>query len=120
MALALQSLRRVARLGATFASLYVGSSRVATAPDAPDVSAEWVDANLRVFSTHPQDGGQSISAYRIYVSAEVFDTVSAPEESPFMIEITSIESLVGQPLRLSAINAVGEGLLSAETVIAEV
>jgi len=47
----------------------------------------------------------------------VFDTVSAPAENPFMIEITSIESLVGLPLRLSAINAVGEGLLSAETTI---
>lgn len=86
-------------------------------PGKPEPSAEWDDSNLRVFSQAPADGGSTILEYRVYVDAVVFETVPAPASSPFMLELSAIASQVGKSLRLSAINAIGEGLLSNVVIV---
>ena len=103
--------------GDQFASLYLGATRVQTVPGPPEVSAEWDDSNLRVFAPVPVDGGSLILQYRVYVDGVVFDTVSAPAGNPFMLELSESESQVGNSLRLSAINAIGEGPQSEPTTV---
>jgi hypothetical protein len=104
--------------GDQFASLYLGATRVPTVPGPPTItSAVRDDGTLSVTSPVPSDGGDAISNYRIYVDGELLGTLDSNPGNPILLESVVAESLVGDTVRLSAINAIGEGPLSAPVIV---
>jgi hypothetical protein len=104
-------------MGDQFAAIYLGATRVPTVPGKPVPSAEWDAPDLIVYSQAPPNGGSVILQYRVYVNGEVFATVTAPGFDPFLFQVSAPTSLVGDTLRLSAINAIGEGPQSEPTTV---
>ena len=85
------------------------TKRRPTVPGAPTIAVaveswpiEWVPP--------ASNGGSPITAYRVYVNGVLFETVAAPGTA-------TVDSVVaGSVVRVSAVNAVGEGQRSAAVV----
>jgi hypothetical protein len=101
-------------VGGEFVSLYLGAERVPTVPGKPtQVAGEWNGfVTLPNFTNPENDGGSTITSYRFY-----FDGVELTGDNPDEYEFDA--NLTGQSLRVSAVNAVGEGPLSDPVVVVD-
>jgi hypothetical protein len=99
-------------VGDEFAAIYLGAERVPTIPGKrKNVTAAW-DGFLTIVNwidlvDFPELSG---NLYKFY-----FDGVEAVSDNPGEF----LSNYAGQTLRMSAINSVGEGLLSDPVVVAD-
>jgi len=111
-------------LGDQFVSLYVGAERVPTVPDKPVVTFAGVDPgeNLGIFdgesgASAPNNGGSDIAGYNLYANGVL--TISGNELLvSWPLDEVTVE--IGDIIRVSAVNAIGEGPLSSPVVAEEV
>jgi len=113
-------------LGDQFCSLYLGEERVPTVPGKPGIPSITSSGGQVTFEflTPESDGGSTITAYRFYVNDDFVGEVTEGIVPAGGILFGADESVApcepGDIGRVSAVNAVGEGPLSAPfTVVAE-
>ena len=106
-------------VGDQFASLYLGATRVPTVPGKPVITnASEEDGQVSVDYAPPgNSGGSAITAYRFYVNGdfvgEQTDGIQQPGGSNSNADEVTVPCEPGDIVRVSAVNAVGEGPLSA-------
>jgi hypothetical protein len=106
-------------LGGEFVSLYLGAERVPTVPGKPVivqatfVGLEGVDCEV-FFNAPSSDGGSAIVDNKIYWNGVEVSFIEIDEDGVVADFLATIElGDVGDVVRISAVNAVGEGPLSA-------
>ena len=110
-------------VGDLFASLYVGAERVPTVPGRPVIDFVSIDPGENIgisigneFPSPPNDGGSEITGYNLYANGVL--TIS-DNESLAVWDIFGLTVEIGDIIRISAVNAIGEGPLSAPVVSEE-
>jgi len=111
-------------VGDQFVSLYAGATRVPTVPSAPAI-INVTSAGGQVscdYDPPASDGGSAITAYRFFVNGDFVGELTGGIQQPGDGAGTADELIVpcepGDIVRVSAVNAVGEGPLSeAFTVV---
>jgi hypothetical protein len=98
-------------VGSEFVSLYVGARRVPTVPGRPVIVAAVQGEETLLSFVAPSDGGSEITQYKVYMDDVLVESESLNETT------LVVAGTVGQAGRLSAVNAVGEGPLSAPFVV---
>jgi len=98
--------------GDQFVALYLGEERVPTVPGKPVVSSavEFEDIDFMP----PPDGGSEILGYNVYIG--VLELEGETETSPGVIAVPG--GSPGDPVRIAAVNALGEGPKSNTVVLA--
>jgi hypothetical protein len=111
-------------VGDQFVSLYVGAERVPTVPGKTVFTFAGVDPgeNLSILdgesaASAPNNGGSDITGYNLYANGVLQISGNASPASWNLSEVT-VEP--GDIIRISAVNAIGEGPLSAPVVSEEV
>jgi hypothetical protein len=103
-------------VGSEFVSLYVGATRVPTVPGKPVIASASEDggATIVILSPPTNNGGSAILYYEFDDdgSPATVSTIGAGTE-PGTIEAEFLGVAVGSSLQVAAVNAVGEGPLSA-------
>jgi hypothetical protein len=99
-------------VGGAFVSLYLGATRVPTVPGKPVISSA-VDS-LDIDFTPPPNGGSEILGYNVYIGGSEFE--GETETSPGVI--LNPGGSPGDPVRIAAVNAIGEGPKSNTVVLA--
>ena len=98
-------------VGDEFASLYVGATRVPTVPGKPTSVAGSEDGGTtEVAYSYPANGGSSITGYTFYFNGVELTPVTSTEDvSEQFASAFFSGDFSGQSVRVSAVNAVGEG-----------
>jgi len=111
-------------VGGEFVLLYLGEERVPTVPGPPVITAVGIDPgealtalNGNELSSPPNDGGSEITGYNLYANGVL--TLSG-NETPASWGLAEVTVEPGDIIRISAVNAIGEGPLSAPVVSEEV
>jgi hypothetical protein len=103
--------------GDQFAALYLGATRVPTVPGKPVItSAAYSTASgnsVIVFETPVPDGGDTVTSIRSYIDGNLTQPIVAVGNLR-----TFSGDLRGSQVRISAVNALGEGPLSAPATFA--
>ena len=111
-------------VGDQFVSLYLGATRVPTVPGAPAISIATLLGEFLVFEyfSPERDGGSAITAYRFYVNNAFVGEKTTDIPQAGILSGEADESIVpcepGDIVRMSAVNAVGEGPKSEPATVA--
>jgi hypothetical protein len=106
-------------VGDEFASLYLGATRVPTVPGRPTNIAGSEDGGAtEVEFTYPTNGGSSITGYKFYFNGVQRTPVTSSEDiSGQFASAFFAGDFTGESVRVSAVNAVGEGLRSEPATV---
>jgi hypothetical protein len=104
-------------VGGEFVSLYLGANRVPTVPGKPvitSVAYSTASGNSAIaFETPVPDGGTTVTSIRSYIDGNLTQPIVAVGNLR-----TFSGDLRGSQVRISAVNALGEGPLSAPATFA--
>lgn len=105
------------RLGAvTPAAVYLGATQVWSAVTVPGAPTITFASPFAVQFTVPNDGGSAILFYRVYVN----DSGSPTQDNVIDVgggELQDLGLMSNDTVRISAVNALGEGPLSAPATV---
>jgi hypothetical protein len=102
-------------VGDQFVSLYIGADRVLTVPSAPAITnVTSADGQVSCDYAPPEsDGGSAITAYRFFVNGdfvgEATEGIPQPGDAADNADEETVPCEPGDIVRVSAVNAVGEG-----------
>jgi hypothetical protein len=98
-------------VGDEFASLYVGATRVPTVPGKPVITSAYWDTLFSfagvLFETPVPDGGSAVTSLRFYINGVLTSPIGGVGGNR-----TFSGDRRGDQVRMSAVNALGEGPLS--------
>jgi hypothetical protein len=100
-------------VGDQFASLYLGNERVPTVPGRPVITAAIIELpDVSITGTEPNDGGEDIQGYNLYINGVLKVEENANIDVFDLSEAGEVPISEGDLVRISAVNAIGEGPLS--------